>query len=227
MDLRTINLDIILMCIRYYKYKQFYKKQRNKIMKCSNCQNEVNENDRFCSKCGTPVTLLSANASDFTYSIPIPPEENTTSDEQTYDPKTHSQKVNRNIFTYKGRMNRLRFFGTGFLVNIISLVLILLWGIIAFAISGKDGSLYLSGVIIINVVDNIILSFLAAKRFHDLNISGWWALVLFIPNLLQSSGKYVIFFTIFAIINLIVLLFLLFKKGTKGPNRFGLDPLEK
>ena len=199
-------------------------------MKCSNCQNEVNENDRFCSKCGTPITLLSANASDFTYSTPIPPEENTTLDEQTYNPKTHSQKVNRNIFTYKGRMNRLRFFGTGFLVNIISVVLILLLWLITFAISGKDGALYLlfySGLIIIIAGNTIIQSFLTAKRFHDLNISGWWTLVLFVPNLLQSSGKYVIFFTIFAIINLIVLLFLLFKKGTKGPNRFGLDPLEK
>jgi len=47
------------------------------------------------------------------------------------------------------------------------------------------------------------------KRCHDRDQSGWWVLLLLIP---------VIGF-IWAIINLGIL------EGTRGPNRFGPDPL--
>lgn len=216
-------------------------------MKCSNCQNEVNENDRFCSKCGTPVTLLSANASDFTYSIPIPPEENTTSDEQTYNPETHSQEVNGNIFSYKGRINRLNY---AMICFVIPLVLFI----------GNIFMLEDYGIIYIYwgyVTYTIILCLNITKRLHDINKSGWWALPVYIfyvkstikdvfyiactkifdnPNIVIENTKDALYMNspIFNGFNfaisvycLIVIVLLLFKKGTKGPNRFGLDPLEK
>ncbi|MDO5537706.1 MAG: DUF805 domain-containing protein [Desulfovibrionaceae bacterium] len=48
---------------------------------------------------------------------------------------------------------------------------------------------------------------LMARRLHDLNCSGWWLLLSFVP-----------------VLNLAMLLFLCFR-GTAGPNRFGPDPL--
>ncbi len=45
------------------------------------------------------------------------------------------------------------------------------------------------------------------RRLHDLDNSGWWALLMLIP-----IGGFILFFW-----NL--------QKGTEGPNRFGEDPL--
>lgn len=50
---------------------------------------------------------------------------------------------------------------------------------------------------------------ITTRRLHDTNRSGWWQLVVFVP-----------------VIGLIVPLVFFFLKGTKGPNRFGNDPLE-
>ncbi|MBO4779427.1 MAG: DUF805 domain-containing protein, partial [Selenomonadaceae bacterium] len=49
---------------------------------------------------------------------------------------------------------------------------------------------------------------LAIRRLHDLDRSGWWVLLSFVP-----------------IINFILGLYLMFKKGVVGGNRFGADPL--
>jgi uncharacterized membrane protein YhaH (DUF805 family) len=46
------------------------------------------------------------------------------------------------------------------------------------------------------------------RRLHDLDRSGWWLLLIFIP-----------------LIGSIILLIWHCTKGTEGPNRFGLDPL--
>jgi uncharacterized membrane protein YhaH (DUF805 family) len=48
----------------------------------------------------------------------------------------------------------------------------------------------------------------AARRFHDMDRSGWWQLIVFIP-----------------IVGIIVMLIWLAFRGTEGPNRFGPDPL--
>jgi uncharacterized membrane protein YhaH (DUF805 family) len=48
------------------------------------------------------------------------------------------------------------------------------------------------------------------RRLHDLDRSGWWYLLIFIP-----------------LIGLIVLLIWNCTRGTVGPNRFGPDPLER
>jgi uncharacterized membrane protein YhaH (DUF805 family) len=49
---------------------------------------------------------------------------------------------------------------------------------------------------------------LGIKRLHDLDKSGWFLLILFIP-----------------IIGLLMVIYLLFFPGTPGPNRFGPPPV--
>ena len=46
------------------------------------------------------------------------------------------------------------------------------------------------------------------RRLHDIDKSGWWLLVLFVP-----------------LIGLILILYWAVSEGTSGPNRFGQDPL--
>lgn len=49
----------------------------------------------------------------------------------------------------------------------------------------------------------------AVRRLHDSDRSGWWLLIAFFP-----------------IIGSIVLIIFFIMGGTRGPNRFGLDPVE-
>jgi len=48
---------------------------------------------------------------------------------------------------------------------------------------------------------------IGVRRLHDMDKSGWWILFLLVPGL-----------------NAVLLLVLLFRRGTAGPNRFGDNP---
>ncbi len=50
---------------------------------------------------------------------------------------------------------------------------------------------------------------LNVKRLHDLSWTGWWVILSFIP-----------------LVNIVLGLFLVFKRGNYGENDYGLDPLE-
>ncbi len=47
------------------------------------------------------------------------------------------------------------------------------------------------------------------RRLHDSDKSGWWFLIIFIP-----------------LLGVLYFFYLLIRRGTDGPNRFGLDPLD-
>ena len=49
---------------------------------------------------------------------------------------------------------------------------------------------------------------LAVRRLHDLNSSGWYVLITFLP-----FGQ-------------LLILWLMFKKGTLGPNKYGEPPID-
>lgn len=78
----------------------------------------------------------------------------------------------------------------------------------------------------------------AIRRFHDLNMTGWWAL-LFIPVYLWMPDMSALFqgpavsiatdaIWIGSLIGTIVIAIMqLFTRGTRGENRFGSDPLAK
>ncbi|MEM1266230.1 MAG: DUF805 domain-containing protein [Pseudomonadota bacterium] len=46
------------------------------------------------------------------------------------------------------------------------------------------------------------------RRFHDIDMSGWWILILLIP-----------------LVNIIMILIWFTRRGSEGSNRFGEDPL--
>ena len=48
---------------------------------------------------------------------------------------------------------------------------------------------------------------LSVRRFHDINCSGWWTLLFILP------------------VTPIVILWLIFKKGTSGSNKYGEEPI--
>lgn len=95
-----------------------------------------------------------------------------------------------NFFSFKGRASRAEFWWFVLFTNLVVLV--------AFLISAVLGAIVVFGFM------PLYLS-VACRRFHDINMSGWWNILL-------------VCFSPFA------LLFIL--KGDEGSNRFGDNPLD-
>jgi uncharacterized membrane protein YhaH (DUF805 family) len=139
----------------------------------------------------------------------------------------------RLLFSFKGRINRARFL-------IVQLPLLAAWLMFAFHLSSEPD--VLDGVILIAMIWINLATM--AKRLHDRDRSGWWALAVFIFGRLFYTFYGLFFGLAFGVdisiakelllVMLVVALSLLqtgifielvFMPGTDGRNRFGPDPL--
>ncbi|MBQ7706087.1 MAG: DUF805 domain-containing protein, partial [Selenomonadaceae bacterium] len=119
--------------------------------------------------------------------------------------------IKENFFNWKGRLNRKAYFVRAFplgLILLIVLQVLLELDKIPYQqlSSGTEFLIWLLLASIFPLSTSIYMN--AIRRLHDLNKSGWFILLAWVP-----------------IVNFIFGLFLMFKKGTSGPNRFGADPL--
>lgn len=106
-----------------------------------------------------------------------------------------------------GRINRAKFWagvGVMFVVMIVAIILDNLLGL-TFTPEFPYGWLYALATIVL-IWPAIVLY---AKRWHDRDKSGWWSLIMLVPFI---GG-------IWFLIECGIL------EGTRGPNRFGPDPL--
>lgn len=120
------------------------------------------------------------------------------SDNDKLDP-ANDVTIKEKFFNYKGRLNRKRYF-------LRTLIASILLGLVAGILSLISPVLAFP----VYILSAIVGVMLAIRRCHDLNKSGWFYLLLLIP-----------------IVNIFVGLYLLFAKGTIGPNQYGPDPLAK
>lgn len=113
------------------------------------------------------------------------------------------------FFTSKGRLNRKSYIYRSIF---LSLVLFVVQGVLTFA-ANTIGALELLfavvafGFSLFGFVSNIMMG---VRRLHDLDLSGWWMLLLCVP-----------------LINLFFAIYIYFFKGTEGPNQYGEDPLQQ
>ena len=86
------------------------------------------------------------------------------------------------------------------------ILFIIIADIVAAIIDQALGIQLVTGLFgLVTIIPNIAI---AVRRLHDLDRTGWWVLLGFIP-----------------LIGWIILLIWYVTKGTDGPNRFGPDPL--
>ena len=109
------------------------------------------------------------------------------------------------LTSFEGRINRAKFWaGVGVLFAA---------GILANLIDNMLGTMSANGFGVISGIVGLITLYLAialyAKRWHDRDKSGWWSLVLLVP----------VIGWVWLLVECGIL------EGTKGPNRFGQDPL--
>lgn len=108
-----------------------------------------------------------------------------------------------NPFSPAGRFGRLSYLSWTMLVCflLIGLVLLIAGGISAMqeqAMAGGVLLLVLQGVLLVVVV------LFSIRRFHDMNATGWWSVLIVVPLVQFIAG-----------------LVLLFKGGSMGANNFG------
>jgi uncharacterized membrane protein YhaH (DUF805 family) len=108
------------------------------------------------------------------------------------------------FFTAAGRLRRRGYFCRIIGLYALALVVYALPGLLyAVEVPLAVALLALAGFVVIFYL--VVVQ--ALLRLHDLNLSSWWSLILFLPvaSYVLGAGMQ-------------------FVQGTVGPNRFGLDP---
>jgi len=107
------------------------------------------------------------------------------------------------FFSWDGRMGRFMFF----LVTMITIILLAAMAFAAYKVFRRFdliSMIILLSIAFFGMVLVLVHSFPAVKRFHDINRSAMGYLWFLAPP-----------------VNILVVLFLFFKKGTAGPNKYG------
>ena len=110
----------------------------------------------------------------------------------------------KKLFSLKGRSNR-----TEYIVRLLLTTLVFVIG--SYTVNEINninllGVLYLAAICISSTVLMWQYFPLSVRRLHDINVSGWYVFLTFVP--------FCQFF----------ILWLMFKKGTEGVNRYGEPP---
>ena len=142
-------------------------------------------------------------------------------------------------WSFSGRCRRLRYFLCALLAPIVTLITAIVLLFIAFGILGfwgvgvqTDSPVTLTVIAVLLGIWMLffsvsVLSF-GVRRLHDINLSGWWILLpwvvsicigIFFPHFLDSSSRPLQF-----LLGFWPTLFLLFMPGSKGENKYGIEP---
>lgn len=113
------------------------------------------------------------------------------------------------IFTTEGRLNRAPYIKYSIILLIISFFAVFATSFIAILLTGDAsgilGNILAAAVSLPCYAGSIMLSI---RRLHDLNRTGWLALLMIIP-----------------VVNVLLSIYLVIFRGTVGYNDYGADPL--
>lgn len=156
------------------------------MMFCSGCGAQIPASASFCPSCGAPRdAALSADGLD-------------------QQPRTFAGSVTlcfRRYFQFKGRAPRSEYW---YFVLFTSLAHVAadLADLLCF---GPHHEIFAPIVSLVLLIPGLAVW---TRRMHDLDRSGWWWLLAFVP-----------------VIGWVILLVWTCTRGTNGPNRYGPDPL--
>jgi uncharacterized membrane protein YhaH (DUF805 family) len=138
--------------------------------------------------------------------------------------------------SFDGRLNRKAawtHYGIAmFSVMVASLAVIALGTAVGFVLPGVWQSLVLIGFLPVVVFMMWASVAIWVRRFHDLNRSGWWYVLTMVAagvgrGINENSNDALVVFALLAwCVWFPLWLYMGFIKGTRGPNRYGPDPLD-
>ena len=120
-----------------------------------------------------------------------------------YEPDTDLKSM---FLRYDNRLNRKRYFMRLLALWVVKVAIVITLAIL-YKTYKNTAFIFLGAIIVIAAF--IVNLLLKIRRLHDLNHSGLWILVVFAP-----------------VAHFLFFVFLLFWKGTEGPNHYGPEPLE-
>ena len=115
-----------------------------------------------------------------------------------------------NVFSFHGRIGRLRYLGYCFAATLVGYLLLVPGGLLLAAGEGKP-LLQGVGALLVGVayIGMIALTWgYMVRRLNDLDRTGWLSLLMLVP-----------------LLNLILALYLIFARGNDGANRYGPAPV--
>ena len=134
------------------------------------------------------------------------------------------------LFGFSGRLPRLRYF----LLSLIPAIVAVVAGIFLAMNAGAGLAIFseprLVVCAVVFVLAWIVGLSLAVRRLHDLNLSGWWVLAIWIvPSVVEYGAvrwlnNPQLGSTLSSVIALLIGLWLCLAPGTRGANAFGPDP---
>lgn len=118
------------------------------------------------------------------------------------------QSVFRQYATFQGRARRAEYWWFGLFTFLAQAILDILDKAL-FGFPNGMGMHETSPLAAIFALATLLPTLaVGVRRLHDVDRSGWWLLIIFLP-----------------VIGMIVLLYWFVCRGTIGPNRFGADPV--
>ena len=127
----------------------------------------------------------------------------------------HDETYSPSIISFQGRIGRLRYLAYSIGISLVLMVAMmvimpLLGASMVMVGGGAPGGMSIVSMLVIGIVyvATFVFSIMFAKRrLNDLNRSGWWFLLFFVP-----------------VVNLLLAIYLIFFPGTQGNNNFGPAP---
>jgi uncharacterized membrane protein YhaH (DUF805 family) len=134
------------------------------------------------------------------------------------------------LFGFSGRLPRLRYF----LLSLIPAAVAFATGIFLAMNAGAGLAVFseprLVACMVVLVLAWIVGLSLTVRRLHDLNLSGWWILAIWIvpaaleAGAVQALNNPQLGSLLSSVASLLIGLWLCLAPGTRGANRFGPDP---
>lgn len=117
-----------------------------------------------------------------------------------------SGTYNPSIFSFSGRIGRLRYLAYSMAATIALMVVLIPFIGFSAMMDPTTGMSSFGWIayILVNIVSLVIAVMFGKRRLNDLNRSGWFFLLLIIP-----------------LVNLLLIIYLLFFSGTDGDNNYG------
>jgi uncharacterized membrane protein YhaH (DUF805 family) len=137
------------------------------------------------------------------------------------------------LFGFSGRLARVRYFVLSLVAGIIFVGAAFVLAVRIYATGARiNGPILIACALLLVLVGIVILS-LTVRRLHDLDLSGWWVLPIWIvPSAIESGMALLadnpqLGSLLSGALGLVISLFLWLAPGTRGSNRFGSDPRGK
>jgi uncharacterized membrane protein YhaH (DUF805 family) len=138
------------------------------------------------------------------------------------------------LFSFRGRQNRKSYWMT-VIVTMAIILLLLLLALIMIREQRFEFAVFTVIILLILYIPLIWIGLaIGAKRLHDRDKSAWWLLVFYaLPGILSSAGNQMddVAFLILHVVSFAITVWAFVElgclRGTRGPNRFGPDPLSR